>query len=390
MDYNIKDIDIVRLRKRRNRRKKLLKLLAFVLLVSSVAAFYVKRDDWYPKLEGIGNRFESVKSNGGNLAKGNFPISISGGIDYQTGEINGYLAILSDAYLYIYDCDGDLCDERQHAYANAMLQTAGKKVLIYESGGNRFRIESRSKTIYQKKLENNIIFARLSENGYAAVITSSDNYTCRLTVFDESGNEIYNRDCIERVTDLSFSPGANGCILSTCEAVDGVMCSKIISVSFNSKSDNWTSEYIDTLCLNVYYGEKKVFVIGDTKCAYYDNNGSLLYSYEYPSSIADWDYSENKAVMLFENKSKRHSYVTFIDGDKMEPSVIEFQDNSQKCIRFIEDRICVLNKDGVTKYNYNGGGEQNISSEGSYDSFIYIDDYIFLLGYDRIDRTDYD
>ena len=74
----------------------------------------------------------------------------------------------------------------------------------------------------------------------------------------------------------------------------------------------------------------------------------------------------------------------------MEPSVIEFQDNSQKCIRFIEDRICVLNKDGVTKYNYNGGGEQNISSEGSYDSFIYIDDYIFLLGYDRIDRTDYD
>lgn len=112
MDNNIKDIDIVRLRKRRNRRKKLLKLLAFVLLVSSVAAFYVKRDDWYPKLEGIGNRFESVKSNGGNLAKGNFPISISGGIEYQTGEINGYLAILSDAYLYIYDCDGDLCDER--------------------------------------------------------------------------------------------------------------------------------------------------------------------------------------------------------------------------------------------------------------------------------------
>lgn len=72
---------------------------------------YSKRDVWFPKLEGIGSRFQSVKSNG-ELAEGNFPLSISGGIDYQTGNLNGYLAILSDAYLYIYNDNGELYEER--------------------------------------------------------------------------------------------------------------------------------------------------------------------------------------------------------------------------------------------------------------------------------------
>ncbi|MGN0620471.1 MAG: DUF5711 family protein [Porcipelethomonas sp.] len=390
MDKNVKDIDIVLLRKRRNRRRKLVKFSAFLLLAAVAVTVYAKRDEWYPKLEGIGSRFESVKSNGSDLAEGNFPLSISGGIDYQTGEINNCLAILSDAYLYIYDSDGDLYDERQHAYANAMLQTAGKKALVYESGGNKFRIESRSKTVYTKKIDNSIIFARLSESGMAAVVTNSDNYLCRITVFDETGNEIYSRDCVERVTDLDFSSDGKGCVIATCEAVNGVICSKITSVSFDSKTDNWVSEYIDTFCLKVFYGEKNVFVIGDTKCAYYDSKGQMAYTYEYPSNITDWDFSEDKAVMLFENKSKRHSYITSIDGEKMKPSVIEFPENSVRCVRIIDDKICVLNKDGITRYNFTGGGEKNISPEGSYDKFIFIDDYIFLLGYDRIDRTDYE
>lgn len=175
MDRYTRDVDIVLLRKRKKRRRQLIKFTAFMFIVGTAVMLYSKRDVWFPKLEGIGSRFQSVKSNG-ELAEGNFPLSISGGIDYQTGNLNGYLAILSDAYLYIYNDNGELYEERQHAYSNAMLQTAGKKAMVYESGGNRFRVESRSKIIYSKKLEDNIIFARLSDDGRAAVITSSETY----------------------------------------------------------------------------------------------------------------------------------------------------------------------------------------------------------------------
>lgn len=95
MDRYTRDVDIVLLRKRKKRRRQLIKFTAFMFIVGTAVMLYSKRDVWFPKLEGIGSRFQSVKSNG-ELAEGNFPLSISGGIDYQTGNLNGYLAILRD------------------------------------------------------------------------------------------------------------------------------------------------------------------------------------------------------------------------------------------------------------------------------------------------------
>lgn len=389
MEKNIKDVDIVILRRRRKRRRQMAKFIAFILLASIIFGLYVKRDVWFPKLEGIGSRFQSVKSSGGELSGENFPLNISGGIDYQVGNLNGYLAILSDAYIYIYTEDGELYEERQHAYANAMLQTSGKKALIYESGGNKFRIDNKRKNLYTKKMEQNIIFARISENGNVAVITTSDTYICKLTVFDDSGEEIYSRNCVERVIDLTFNEDGTGCILATSDAADGEIISKIISVSFDSKKDKWTSDALNTMCLKTYYDRNGILVLGDTKCAYYSNNGELLTSYDYPSSLIDWDYRDGKIAMLFENEIKRQNYFTTIDSEKREPNQNEFSNSSANCIRISGGQVLILSKEGIIKYDFNGGGEKNISSESAYEKFILIDNYIFLLGYDRIDRIEY-
>lgn len=389
MEKNIKDVDIVILRRRRKRRRQIAKFIAFILLASIIFGLYVKRDVWFPKLEGIGSRFQSVKSSGGELSGENFPLNISGGIDYQVGNLNGYLAILSDAYIYIYTEDGELYEERQHAYANAMLQTSGKKALIYESGGNKFRIDNKRKNLYTKKMEQNIIFARISENGNVAVITTSDTYICKLTVFDDSGEEIYSRNCVERVIDLTFNEDGTGCILATSDAADGEIISKIISVSFDSKKDKWTSDALNTMCLKTYYDRNGILVLGDTKCAYYSNKGELLTSYDYPSSLIDWDYRDGKIAMLFENEIKRQNYFTTIDSEKREPNQNEFSNSSANCIRISGGQVLILSKEGIIKYDFNGGGEKNISSESAYEKFILIDNYIFLLGYDRIDRIEY-
>lgn len=389
MDTNTRDVNIRLLRKRKKRRRQIAKLTAFLLLAAIAVTLYLKRNVWLPELEGIGSKFQSVKSNGEQVAGGNFPLNISGGIDYQTKELNGNLAILSDAYLYIYSDDGDLYEERQHAYSNAILQTAGKKALIYESGGNRFRVENRSKVLYSKKLDDNIIFARIAEDGTVAVVTDSDAYICRMIVYDESGNEIYSRNCVDRVTDLAFDDNSQGCVISTINAVDGNICSKIVSVSFKSKSDNWSTDNIDTMSVRLFRSGGSIMLIGDTKCAGYDKNGALINEYTYPAGLKDFDYSDGKAVMLYENEIKRHSYVAAFDGSAKEPNVMEFSDNNARCIRLIEGNICVLGRNGIMKYDFGGGGDKQISAEGSYEKMIYIKDHIFLLGYDRIDRIDY-
>ena len=160
------------------------KLFLFLMLLLLAGIIYARRDVWYPKLEGIGTRYQTIRQNDGTLAEGNFPLTVSGGIDYETADMNGSLVILSDANFYIYGLDGNLRESRQHAYANAMMEVAGKKALIYESSGNQFRVESKSKTLYTKELDEQIVFARLSSNGNVAVVTTSQLCACTIRVYD--------------------------------------------------------------------------------------------------------------------------------------------------------------------------------------------------------------
>src|SRR5699024_4427170 len=133
------------------------------------------------------------------------------------GNIDKHLAILSDAYLHIYSDDGELIDTRQHAYNNAILETVGKRVVIYEHGGNKFRVDSKYKTVYEKEITDNILFARISKDGVVAVVSSSDTYVCMLTVYDDTGKEIYRVQSIERIFDLSFTNDSKGCITVTID-----------------------------------------------------------------------------------------------------------------------------------------------------------------------------
>lgn len=384
-----KDVDIVLLRKRRKRRRQLTKFVIILVIAMFGITAYVKMDEWFPALEGIGSNFKSVKSSGDGKKDGSFNLSVSGGIDYQMGNLNGNLAILSDAYLYIYSQSGELLEERQHTYANAMLQTAGKRTLIYESGGNNFRVDNSKEMVYSKKLDDPIIFGRISSGGRIAIITSSENYVCRLIVFDKSGKEIYSRNCVERVIDLAFNSKGDGCILSTSDALNGELITELISVSFDSKDDKWKSEPFDSLCIKTYYDENGIFLIGSNKCAYYNNDGTRELDYVYPCDLVDWDHNSNGVVLLFDDETKRQSYFTAIESGGGEKHEKLLDVSGSKCIQMKGSDVFIMNKDGITKYQFDGTDGENISSENSYDSFVIIDKYIFLLGYDRIDRMNY-
>ena len=102
-----------------------------------------------------------------------------------------------------------------------------------------------------------------------------------------------------------------------------------------------------------------------------------------------WDFNEKGAALLFKNETKRQSYFTTISSDKKTPNEKSFDNSEVKCIKFAGNNVLVMNKDGINRYGFKGSDETNINSETSYDRFILIDDYIFLMGYDRIDRVKY-
>ena len=382
--------DIYAMRKRKKRRKVLIQCLWMLLLSMTVLILYQRRDSWIPKLETMGMRQQTDRQGAGGAKDGNFPIFMPGNNNYQAGKADGRLLLLNDSYLHIYDTDGTLLSTRQHAYGSAMLRTEGEFALVYEYGGTSFRLETPVKIRYEKKLTDPIIFGRVSADGTVALVTGSEYCSCRLLVFNLKGQQFYQRDCVERITDLSFHAGSTGCYAISIDTEEGSLNSVLHSFSFSQKEDLWDSQPLDMLAISVYNTEDgSVFVLGDTQCCWFSSEGVQNGSYVYPDALKSSAFSGGIAALVLNNQEKRTESVVILSMDGSEPQTRSYERAVKAVgIRPEDSRITVLLRNQIEVLNTGGGLVGTAPVTESCDGFLRVGGYLFLLGYDRIGRME--
>lgn len=380
--------DIVKMRKRRIRRRRLQKLLLIGLILAALVLLYQKRESWIPKLEGIGSPAGSISEN--EDGSSGFPLKIADDARYQSGEMDRYYVLLTDAYFYMYTQNGTLTETRQHTYANALLQTAGKRALIYESSGNSFRLENKHKTVYEKTVDSQILFARLAENGCVALVTTSETCACVLRIYDSGGAQLYERQCVDLLMDVGFYDDGESCIIASYMAQNGKSCTVLTSLRFDSPEAEWSSEPLNTLCIAITpTKDGGVLLIGDTLCAAFGSSGSLLYSVSYDGVLTDSDTQNGKAAVLLENEGQRQHTMLLMTGSEAQPVQVEF-DNIVTDICLDGGDPLVLTKHTVEAYDFQGVRIKEQSFDGTYQSMMRIEKHLFLQGYDTIERITFD
>ena len=378
--------DVHRLRKIKRRRRMIRRALLFVLLSGFILVLYVNRDLWIPKLEKIGQTQQFVQQSDGALSGNRFPLSIYGGAAYQTGTMDGRLLILSDTHLYLYKADGSLEDARQHAYGSAMLQTARDYALVYESGSARFRLETKNKTVYEKNSSDSIVFGRVSGDGMVALVTTSETSACKLVVYNEDGKAIYQRNCVNQLAEVAFDTENGGCYAVSIRTKDGVLQSVVNSYDFNSEQPRWTAAPLDMLCISVYNTrDGGVFVLGDAGCAFLDVGGAVRSTYHYPDSLVSGAFYRDTAAVLLRNDEKRTNTVALLRQDGTEPLLMDFA-STVKDVAISGDRVTVQTRTALETRNYSGERIAATDISDRFDSFLPMDSYVFLMGYDVIDR----
>lgn len=385
------DTDVHALRKQKKRKRYLRRAGIFFCIAALIVLMYQKREVWIPKLEEISINHQAVRENDGTLSDGNFPLSIYGNTAYQTASMNNLLLILSDAYLYLYRTDGSMLARRQHAYGSAMLQSAGGYALVYESGGSHFRLETMSKTVFEKNLSDPIVFGRVSDKGDTAIITASETSACKLLVFNKKGKQIYSRSCVEELTEVAFHPESDGCYAVSIMAQNGKLKSVVHNYDFAQKEEKWTSQPLDMLCISVYNTKgDDVFVLGDTCCAYLSLAGATLSIYQYPDVLVCGDSANGVSAVLLRNEEKRTNSVVLLNKDANQPTVLSF-DNEVKYVHVNEtsSAVTVQTRNEIVSFSPEGSQIARTVISDTYDRFLRIQSNLFLMGYDRIDRMEY-
>ena len=381
--------DIVDLKNQKRRRKRLRRFLTILLTAAVGTGLYFTRDSWYNKLRGIGEQYRTIV-NSGELAEGNFPIEVSGGADYQLELTNKKVIVQSDTYVYYYDTDGKKLKRRQHTYTNTVLRAAGGRALLYEHNGNELSVEDEEQVYFTKTYANRLIlFARISEQGYTAVVTTSDSYSCEIEVYDKRGKNIYKRQCIEKVSDLSFTEGSKGCVLSYISAENGQLVTNVQEISFSESGEHWTSPGLNTFGLDVYGFGKGAFVLGMDACGYVDSNGQISSFYTYDGEFKAGASEDGRSAVVVNNDDRRKYIMALFKGGSSEALIIDLEEPSIDVIIY-EELAYVLCQGKIKAYDFDGGLRSIANISESYTGFERSEDHIFLKGYNKIDRIDYE
>ncbi|MBR1738954.1 MAG: hypothetical protein IJ737_01565 [Ruminococcus sp.] len=366
-------------------------LLLFTAALGSV--LYMTRDSWLSKLRGVGKPYQVIE-NSGRLAEGNFPIAVGGGSGWQLGHTGRELAVLSDTFVYFYDNAGALLRSRQHEYASPVMRTAGGRVLIYESGGSRYSVEDSRDIIYDGSIADDdepgktILFARMSDEGYTAIVTTSESFECELKVLSRTGSTIYDRKCVGRVSGVGFRDGSSGCVLSYLSAEKGAFVTSVQAISFSENKEMWTSPGLDSLGLEVYGFEGGAFVLGKETCGYIDSVGGISSYYRYEGELAGGD-SENGSSAVIVNNEDRRKYSAVLFEKAGEPVIISY-DEPLVDVKVSGGLAYVLSKSSITAYSFDGTVRAVAPAADSYTGMIRSGKYIFLKGFTEVQRIDFD
>lgn len=377
-------------RKRRSKLRTLRNVILFLLIAALGWTAYSQRSLWLPKLEGIGSRYENkVTENDGALAEGNFPLTVAGNTGYQACLADDTLFLQHDAYMEVYSVHGDSRDRRQHAFQNAMLYTAGKYALVTEIGGTSFRLDTKSKNIYQKTTDHEIISGVVSESGNVALITQSGAYACAIVVYDNTGKRIYQRNCVDHVTNVVFHENGNGCCFITASAEKGKVKSAVTSVLFDQKEAQWTSLPLETMALYAgFSSDNTLCVLGSKSCAFYSKSGELKSQYDLDGELIDAHLEDGRAALVVQDMQERVTSLVLLDHSAEDVSVVPL-DATASCVRVFDGDAYVMMPGNITSYDFSGKALATVSLESSYTSFLRSNGYLFLLGYDQIDRVNF-
>ena len=380
--------DMVELKKRKKRKKMITRLIIFMVLTVAASSAYLTQEFWLPKLRGLGKQYTTIV-NDGKLADGNFPIEITGSVNYQTDCADNCVIILSDAYIYFYSEEGGLIKKRQHAYTNAVMNAMNDKVLVYEHGGNRFSVEDRTGIIYSQQLDENIIFARLSKEGYTAVVTTSQKYECEISVYDSRGEVIYERKCIQKVSDISFTENSTGCIIGYIYAENGSLVTSVQEAEFTVSGEKWTSPGLDTFGFDVYSFSDGAFVLGIDACGYVDKSGQISSFYRYDGDLEDGSSSNGQSAVIINDEDRRKYVMALFDGGGKEPIIIGFE-TPLIDVTVSGGLAYVMTQNAVIAYDFTGSLRSTASVNDSYTGFVRSESYVFLKSFSKIDRINYE
>lgn len=378
-----KTINLTKYRQSKKFKTNMFKLVLILICVSIFAYVWFNADRIFEPLRGIASKIETRTSNSVG-----FPVTLPGSAGYSFEQFGENFSLLTDTYLYTYQTTGEQIYALRHGYSNPAQITSDRRILLYDKASYNFAMYNKTSLIYEKTVDDKILFGSLSDDDMVAIVTNSSRYSNILYVYDSGGNWKFTKKFAdENVMQIAFTGNGKHLIAATISVDSGEIVTSLYKYSIESK-ENYEWKYSfrsNSLPCGLYADEDNVISICDNKVVSVNcKDGTLKGEYGFNGNLIDFDVSHSFAAVYYNDVSTNRNTIISLDSSAQPVSVVNAGSNALKIL--IDNNILYV-LDGIQIKMYSGAyfdGAGTIPLSEDYTDFIKIGDSVYLLGYDTV------
>lgn len=177
---------LLRRKRRRVRTFRRIVLVGVALVVMAIAIIAVDRVYRWDISCRFGNLISTLRPGRG------FPVSVDGLDILQLLPMGRDVAVVSSSGIYIYNSQGVHLALWMNNYNNPLCKSGGGKLLTYDLGGTHFRIDNKTRQLFNADTSGKILAADMSQNGSFAIVTEVRGHLAKVTAYDPRYAEMYS------------------------------------------------------------------------------------------------------------------------------------------------------------------------------------------------------
>ena len=259
-----------------------------------------------------------------------YPYSVNGTELDDVGLTNSDLVLVYDSNVKVLNSTAKEISNIAHDYDYPVISTNSGRVLLFDEGAKKFRVQSKTRVLYEKEMSHIILTGEMGKDGTVAIATRADNAESMLTVFDSSREEVFVWKCAkEHIVSCDVSDNGRNYVVAVLGVDNGAVYTKVHIFDKRKTEPVATFEYNDTAVANVkYLSNETVIVMGNNICEIIkgdkvkeqvdvsvnttyqlfisDNNSAVLVLSKYSSTT-------QKIIKVY-NKSGKELFTQEIDG----------------------------------------------------------------------------
>ncbi len=386
---NSYETDIKKLRRSKRTKRFLRRLFAILAVLVVALLVYLTHDSWLPYFESIlEESYESATSTTlDEEEETNFPFDVSSRSNVSIGAMRDCWVMFSDTSITTYDASGATIQSVYAPYGTPTVETSSTRALVYDMGGYSLMVIGRRSEVFEKKLDNQILFAELGEKGNIAVITSTDKYVSYLTIYDKNGNEVFHWADGNYIMAVAMNDAGTGCAVASLYASGGILKTLVYVLDFSSTEVQAKSSAIETLTLGLEFTDDgDIWVIGNDDLYLLDSDCTVSYTYNYTYDISGFSADGDICAIAFEKPGSDEYPVAIFEAGLDETAEITYNEEV-KYILVDDGKVYLNTSSQLCSLDSSGNVESETALGAEYTSFVIYNDSAILLNYRSVVKT---